>query len=77
MTKYYLISDESVSEIRKALEIVKWQDIGARNHIFLKNAIHKLNAGLHTTDTIPSDYEKAKLSEDITEIVLGKTGKDN
>lgn len=99
--KWWLISEESVSKIR---ELMENSDISPNNSF--RQIENVLNTELHTTNVIPSDYEKVELrgyddklfdvnkddlvnddlgnaelservSKDITDIVLGKLGKNN
>ncbi len=107
--KWWLISDESVNEIRELINYISNKHLLSFGVLAEKLSIklmHELDSGLHTTDAIPSDYEKVELrgyddklfdvnkddlvnddlgnaelservSKDITDIVLGKLGKNN
>lgn len=51
--KWYLISEETVEEIRNDLTLTDGQ-------IRELDALHHLDSGLHTTNVVPSDYAVAE-----------------
>ena len=74
--KYWLVSDSDIQIIRTALEVglENQHDSCAesgcmcdlyndRHSDFWKDALHTLDSGLHTTNTLPADIQQALAEE--------------
>jgi len=53
--KWFLISEETVDEIRGKLDVAP---MGGRYAVRCAQALHMLESGLHTTDAIPEGLKR-------------------
>jgi len=73
--KWWLISDEDIQAVRKALDCaVRRQDErcaetgcmcdldGSPHSAFYSDALHALDSGLHETDAVPEDYRQEEVT---------------